>query len=243
MGQRSQIYVRYNEGKNIVAYHLQWNWGEHMINRAWQLLEYINKNTKGSYSCFLSNGYNWYKNDGKDILSALIQGNLEIGSFVRGHDLVAGKYEWALYDKHMLIKDFRLNPDEQDNNDGFLVIDIDEVKKGDKIIPKIYASIWNGAYKKVSFEEYAREYMQNDLDYTDQMVNEGRIDFKDYEKEKEMWCKIIKKAQKLDKKYKTIDDDRYAKIFNTDYEYDDNLTEKDMRYLDILEQRRRKGIK
>ena len=243
MGQRSQIYVRYNEGKNIVAYHLQWNWGEHMINRAWQLLEYINKNTKGSYSCFLSNGYNWYKNDGKDILSALIQGNLEIGSFVRGHDLVAGKYEWALYDKHMLIKDFRLNPDEQDNNDGFLVIDIDEVKKGDKIIPKIYVSIWNGAYKKVSFEEYANEYKICDLDYDKQMLNEGKITNKDYADEEKKWATLIKKAQKLDKKYKTIDDDRYAKIFNTDYEYDDNLTEKDMRYLDILDQKRRKGIK
>lgn len=242
MGQRSQIYVRYNEGKNIVAYHLQWNWGEYMINRVYQLLDYISKSVKGSYSCFLSNGYNWYKQDGKEILSALIQANLEIGSYVKGHDLVADKYEWDLRDKKMIIEEFQVNPDEQDNNDGFLVIDITETKKGDKIMPKVYASIWNGSYKKVSFEEYAREYKICDLDYDKRMLNEGKITQKDYEDEEKKWVKLIKKAQKLDKKYKTIDDERYSNIFNSYYKYEDNLTEKDMRYLDILQQMREKGL-
>lgn len=242
MGQRSQIYIRYNEGKNIVAYHLQWNWGEHMINRAYQLLEFISKNTKGSYSELLSSGSSYNKKSGKEFLSALIQMNLTIGSYVKGIDLVGEKYEMALYDKLMVIEEFQLNPDEQDNNDGFLVIDVDEVKRGDKVIPKIYASIWNGAYQKVSFEDYAKQYMQSALDYTDQLVNEGRIDFKDYENEKEKWAKLVKKAQKLDKKYKTIDEARYDSIFNNYYKYEDNLTEKDMQYLYILNQKRTKGL-
>lgn len=241
MGQRSQIYIRYNEGKNIVAYHLQWNWGEHMINRAYQLLEYISKNTKFTYSDFLSKS-EWQKWNGKEILSALIQMNLEIGSYVGGHDLVEEQYEWDLYDKKMVIDTFKINPNNQDNNDGFLVIDIAEVKRKDKVIPKIYVSIWNGNYQKVSFEEYAKDYKICDLDYSKQMVREGRFTEKDYKEEEKKWNKIIKKAQKLDKKYKTIDDERYNKIFEAEYKYEDNLSDKDITYLNILNERRKKGV-
>lgn len=241
MGQRSQIYIRYNGGKKIVAYHLQWNWGEHMINRAYQLLEYINKNTKFTYSDFLSKS-EWQKWNGKEILSALIQMNLEIGSYVGGHDLVEEKYELDLYDKKMVIDTFKINPNNQDNNDGFLVIDITEVKKKDKIIPKIYASIWNRNYEKVSFEEYAKDYKICDLDYSKQMVSEGRFKEKDYKKEEKKWDKIIKKAQKLDKKYKTIDDERYNEIFEAEYKYEDNLSDKDITYLNVLNERRKRGV-
>jgi len=241
MGQRSQIYIRYNGGKKIVAYHLQWNWGEHMINRAYQLLEYISKNTKFTYSDFLSKS-EWQKWNGKEILSALIQMNLEIGSYVGGHDLVEEKYEWDLYDKKMVIDTFKINPNNQDNNDGFLVIDIAEVKRKDKVIPKIYASIWNGNYQKVSFEEYAKDYKICDLDYSKQMVSEGRFTEKDYKEEEKKWNKIIKKAQKLDKKYKTIDDKRYNEIFEAEYRYEDNLSDKDICYLKILRERIKKGV-
>lgn len=241
MGQRSQIYIRYNEGKNIVAYHLQWNWGEHMINRAYQLLEYISKNTKFTYSDFLSKS-EWQKWNGKEILSALIQMNLEIGSYVGGHDLVEEQYEWDLYDKKMVIDTFKINPNNQDNNDGFLVIDITEVKRKDKVIPKIYASIWNGNYEKVSFEEYAKDYKICDLDYSKQMVSEGRFTEKGYQEEEKKWNKIIKKAQKLDKKYKAIDDERYNEIFESEYKYENNLSDKDITYLNILNERRKKGV-
>lgn len=242
MGQRSQIYIRYNGGKKIVAYHLQWNWGEHMINRAYQLLDYISKNVKHTYSELLTKGSDLGKSGAKEFLSALIQMNLELGSYVKGIDLVEEKYEWDLYDKKMVIDTFKINPNNQDNNDGFLVIDITEVKKKDKIIPKIYASIWNGNYEKVSFEEYAKDYKICDLDYSKQMVNEGRFNEKDYKKEEKKWDKLIKKAQKLDKKYKTIDDERYNEIFEAEYRYEDNLSDKDIAYLNVLNERRKKGV-
>ena len=38
MGQRSQIYIRYN-GKLIVANYYQWNYGERMISRCRSILE------------------------------------------------------------------------------------------------------------------------------------------------------------------------------------------------------------
>lgn len=242
MGQRSQIYVRYNDGKNIVAYHLQWNWAEHMINRAWQLLDYINKNVKDTYSELLTSGYDLGKHNGKEFLSALIQMNLHLGSYVKGIDLVKEQYDWDLYDKKMVIDTFKINPNNQDNNDGFLVIDITETKRKDKIIPHIYASIWNGKYKQVKFEEYAQEYKQNSIDYYSDCLKQGRINEKDFSEELKMWNKIIKKAQKLDKEYKTIDEKRYTEIFEAEYKYEDNLSDKDICYLKISNERRKKGV-
>ena len=52
MGQRSQLYIRYKNKKNLVAMHLQWNYGYYMINRTYQLLDFIGKNVKSDYSNF-----------------------------------------------------------------------------------------------------------------------------------------------------------------------------------------------
>ena len=243
MGQRSQIYIRYNEGKNIVAYHLQWNWGEHMINRAYQLLNYISKNVKNTYSELLSSGYDLGKFYGKEFLSALIQMNLELGSYVKGIDLVKEQYDWDLYDKKMVIDTFKINPDKQDNNDGFLVIDITERKQKDKTTPIIYVGIWDGDYKQVAFKEYAEQYKQNSIDYVKDCLQQGRISKKEYEQEIKKWNKIMKKAQKLDKKYKTIDKKRYAEIFESEYKYENNLSDKDICYLNILNERNKEGVK
>ena len=243
MGQRSQIYIRYNEGKNIVAYHLQWNWGEHMINRAYQLLDYISKNANGRFSELLSSGYDLGKSYGKEFLSALIQMNLELGSYVKGIDLVKEQYDWDLYDKKMIIDTFKINPNNQDNNDGFLVVDITEkTNKNGKIIPTIYVSIWDGEYKQVTFKEYAEEYKENAINYYKDCLTQGRINKKEYEETIKIWDKIMKKAQKLDKKYKTIDDERYNEIFEAEYRYEDNLSDKDITYLNVLNERRKKGV-
>jgi len=40
MGQRSQVYVRYNK-KLVVTNYYQWNYGERMISRARYGIEYI----------------------------------------------------------------------------------------------------------------------------------------------------------------------------------------------------------
>lgn len=43
MGQRSQIYVRYNK-KLVITNYYQWNYGERMISRARYGIEYIKEN-------------------------------------------------------------------------------------------------------------------------------------------------------------------------------------------------------
>lgn len=46
MGRRSQIIVRYNDGKGTsgrVASHLQWNYGEYMAQRASQVITFLNR--------------------------------------------------------------------------------------------------------------------------------------------------------------------------------------------------------
>ena len=74
------------------------------------------------------------------------------------------------------------------------------------------------------------------------MVSECRFTEKDYKKEEKKWDKLIKKAQKLDKKYKTIDDERYNEIFEAEYKYEDNLSDKDITYLNVLNERKKKGV-
>lgn len=44
MGQRSQIYIRFNDnrmesGKGLIALYYQWNYGERMVSRARQIIE------------------------------------------------------------------------------------------------------------------------------------------------------------------------------------------------------------
>lgn len=89
MGQGSQIYVRYNNGENLVAYHLEWNWGRYMINRAFQILEYISKNIADDYSLFKSKNFE-YVRDREDLkaLKSLIEMNFTAGSMVSGYDLI-----------------------------------------------------------------------------------------------------------------------------------------------------------
>lgn len=234
MGQRSQIYIRYNQGKNIVAYHLQWNWGEHMINRAYQLLDFISKNTQHTYSELLKE--NIHPNEPRKFLSALIQMNLEIGSYVGGYDLVA---ESLLF--NMGNETFKLEPKDQDNNDGYLVIDVygeneDLCSYKENLDTRkvtISAGIWNGNFEQVTFEQYAKKYKDSSLSYlrerVEELTDKEKITqaVRDYVEEEQMWDKVIKKAKEIDSKYQTIDDDLYKKIFSTTYNYKDNLSEKE----------------
>ena len=54
MGQRSQIYVRYNKNntqKGLIANYYGWNYGERMISRARWGIEFIKEHFKYGMSC------------------------------------------------------------------------------------------------------------------------------------------------------------------------------------------------
>ena len=125
MGQRSQIYIRYNNGKNMVARHLQWNYGFYMINRAYQILDYLNKHCKYKYNNFTPEEFEFSNRDRDDldILKTLIEYNFTIGSVVRSCDLFKEEYEYH-YGKEEKPEKIKIDPYWQDNNNGMLYVDI-----------------------------------------------------------------------------------------------------------------------
>lgn len=120
MGQRSQIYIRYqNEGKNyLTARYFQWNYGERMISRCRYTIEWIMKNLE--YDCA------WYFIRDTKKLANIINVNFDMKDVVISSDII-NEYLEFLEDEwgkssEWSFKDFVfLN---QDNNNGQLYINI-----------------------------------------------------------------------------------------------------------------------
>lgn len=115
MGQRSQIYVRYEkDGKNyLTARYYQWNYGERMISRCRWTLEWIKENSK----------YDWYFISQKEFLMRYLDVNFDMKDIVLGSDIIKEYKEddyWK--DNEISLNDFAFN--RQDNNDGKLFIHI-----------------------------------------------------------------------------------------------------------------------
>lgn len=230
MGQRSQIYVRYNNGKNLFAYHLQFNWGRYMINRASQILDFLEKETKGDYSAFKSSKFDLVnsefneRNDIK-ILKALTELNLSQGSIVRGIDLIDENFS---YFNHTVKDNFVFEPERQDNNNGILVIDI--VEENERVILKYgltkgYEGLKEGEegeYKIVSAKEYYEAYESEFDDYLENAENEEeRLEILAHKEE------IKIQAEVIDEKYQLLTQEEYENIFSQEYSYQKCLSKAD----------------
>ena len=114
MGQRSQIYVRYQkeDGTNhLIARYYQWNYGERMISRCRHTLEWIRANIK----------YDWYFTNEQETLKRYLDVNFDMKSVVLGCDIIKewDKCDWqdeTTFNEYVFFQ--------QDNNDGKLFIDI-----------------------------------------------------------------------------------------------------------------------
>lgn len=118
MGQRSQIYVRYNKGDNkkgLIANYYEWNYGERMISRARHGIEYILDIVK--------KGYTWYFTDNFNItkISRIFDVNFDMQDVAISSDIIK---EWKdeFSDEDFTEFAFKL----QDNNDGKLIVDVCE---------------------------------------------------------------------------------------------------------------------
>ena len=219
MGQRSQIYIRYNNGKNLVAYHLQWNWGYYMINRTYQLLDFISKNVESDFSNFKGINFdiaNYGKQrDDIDILSNLIQFNTTVGSFVRGHNLVKEEFE---YNEAKIDDKFKMTPENQDNNNGILVIDIqeDKIKYG-------LAGGWEEVNNWKDFNMItARKYFKlSEASYGDEK-------YKLKNQDEELYKKVQKQIKFIDS-FELLTNEEYKAIFNKEYSFKDNLQESEVK--------------
>jgi hypothetical protein len=115
MGQRSQIYVRYQkDGVNyLTARYYQWNYGERMISRCRHTLEWIKE--------YVTRRYDWYFTTETEMLKRYLDVNFDMQSVVIGQDIIKEWEEWD-YKDETTFNDFVFL--QQDNNDGKLFIDI-----------------------------------------------------------------------------------------------------------------------
>lgn len=116
MGQRSQIYVRYN-GRLIIANYYQWNYAERMISRARWGIEYLKD--------FVDKGYDFAFRDPSYItrFSRIFDTNFDMHDVAISCDIVK--------EYHELFPDRDFNDsvfNKQDNNDGQLFVDIQDGK-------------------------------------------------------------------------------------------------------------------
>jgi hypothetical protein len=113
MGQRSQIYVRYQkDGVNyLTARYYQWNYGERMISRCRHSLEWI----EGMMP------YDWYFTRETEKLKRILDVNFDMHDIVIGYDIIK-EWEECDYKDETSFKEYVFLT--QDNNDGKLFIDI-----------------------------------------------------------------------------------------------------------------------
>lgn len=133
MGQRSQIYVRYN-GEIIIANYYQWSFGDKMISRARHGIEYL-------IDCYLKQGY-----------SHVFSPNGYIEKFRRYFDVNFDMKDVAV--SQNIITDYQdESPDDMDfpsycfyeqaNNDGKLFIDIKQREHSKEYTLKYAFLDWN----------------------------------------------------------------------------------------------------
>lgn len=121
MGQRSQIYVRYQkDGINyLTARYYQWNYGERMISRCKHSLEWIKERLQ----------YDWYLTTSTGHLKRILDVNFDMQDVVIGVDII-NEYHSNKWLKEDNITFNQYVFECQDNNDGKLLIDIkDDVIK------------------------------------------------------------------------------------------------------------------
>ena len=113
MGQRSQIYIRYQkDGVNyLTARYYQWNYGERMISRCKHSIEWIESILN----------YDWYLTTETEKLKRILDVNFDMQDIVMGQDIIKEWDEWD-YKDETTFNDFVFL--QQDNNDGKLFIDI-----------------------------------------------------------------------------------------------------------------------
>ena len=115
MGQRSQIYIRYQkDGVNhLIARYQQWNYGERMISRCKHSIEWIESILE----------YDWYLTRETEKLKRILDVNFDMQDIVIGSDIIK-EYEEEPWWKEDGISFNDAVFKCQDNNDGKLFIDI-----------------------------------------------------------------------------------------------------------------------
>lgn len=160
MGRRSQIYIRYDK-LGLISYHFQWNYGEKMISRAKQIIEFVDKCKENPLSL-----------DDKNVrkrLKKATEVNSDTHDIELAHDIIDESRKFGLF-KSLKIKDFF----DYDNNDGQLYIDVNNGK-----VKYCFVSC-NNESNPMTAEEYMNwDYAENwrehlnkeEIKYTEDNIN------------------------------------------------------------------------
>ena len=116
MGQRSQIYLRYN-GKLVFANYYQWNYGERMISRARWGIEWVKEMVERDYD-FVFRSYSYITQ-----MRRVFDVNFDMHDVAVSQDIVREHADLFADDD---FNDYVFNM--QDNNDGQLYVDIKDGK-------------------------------------------------------------------------------------------------------------------
>jgi len=156
MGQRSQIYVRYN-GKLILARYYQWNYGERMISRARYGIEYL--------KYYVDHGYDFVFRSAHDIekMVRIFDTNFDMKDVQISSDIFK-EWEcevanWEAEGCDYALEFYGYVFAGQDNNDGQLFVDIIGGDKDGNGAQIKYAFFSGDGYDEIMT---AREYMDWD---------------------------------------------------------------------------------
>ena len=176
MGQRSQIYIRYNVNytsgsletynyKGLIARYFGWNYGERMVSRARYIIEEIQNE-------FMK--YKWCFGDAEKLekLKRICEVNFDMKDIVFSSDIIKEVMEDFDGDMEYLF--------DQDNNDGQLFIDItdDGIKycfmkfynEGEPMDAEQYMK-WNCEHETHPDWHIPYEYMDKEtIDYTEENI-------------------------------------------------------------------------
>ena len=173
MGQRSQIYIRYNVEYNgtryrgLIARHFQWNYGERMVSRARYIIEYI----KDAYLTF---PYSFASTTEIKKLERYCDINFDMKDVVISTDIIDEVIKYRDSDISTIFDDH--------NNDGQLYIDVtnDRIKycftkychDGDPINGEEYMK-WDVEHENHPNWHIPYQYMKrNIINYTEDNIAE-----------------------------------------------------------------------
>ena len=118
MGQRSQIYIRVQEGDkyHLIARYFGWNFAERMISRCRHTLKWITD--------YRDPGYKMFNPDTITKLSRIVEVNFDMCDIVLSQDIIQEYYDLNFNEDYPDIQDDVYY--DQHNNDGRLLIDVPE---------------------------------------------------------------------------------------------------------------------
>lgn len=194
MGQRSQIYIRYNveNNKGLIARYYQWNYGERMISRARGIIEALT-------SEFLQFKFMWSQETYLTKLKRICDINWDMRDIVMSSDILEEVQKYWDSDCNYIFN--------QDNNDGQLLIDV--TSEGIK-----YCFISYDDTKPMNCKQYL--IWDNRMSEDDSQIEENQF-LKPFDEETSKY--ILENINYINENAKLMTQEEVDDFLNEDYSY------------------------